>query len=77
MLCEKAGLKEKKPLWDENDGGQIPGSGSGECESGGAKRYLETKWTELVLDMFGEIDKMTSRFLACAARWTGVTFLRE
>lgn len=33
VLCEEAGLKEKKPLWEENDGGQIPGSGNGECES--------------------------------------------
>ena len=33
MLCEEAGLKGKEPLWEENNGGQIPGSGSGECES--------------------------------------------
>lgn len=82
MLCEQAGLKEEKLLWEEMMVGRTQGVGMGNVRVWWSQEVFRDKEDRTGIryvwgDMRGEIDKVISRFLACAARWTGVTFLRE
>lgn len=82
VLCEQAGLKGEKPLWEEMMVGRTQGVGMGNVRVWWSQEVFRDKEDRTGIryvwgDMRGEIDKVTSRFLACAARWTGVTFLRE
>ena len=82
VLCEQAGLKEEKLLWEEMMVGRTQGVGMGNVRVWWSQEVFRDKEDRTGIryvwgDMRGEIDKVISRFLACAARWTGVTFLRE